>query len=151
MHVRVRAFQPFSSRVGLDTVAGLEFAYDRDLIAVLKEGIRDARRWFGRPNLGGWLPEHRKWFVEWIAWPTVKDHLERAGHTVEDAGAGEHRERARHANGHSQARPPLDVKAAVSRWFRELSREFHPDRGGHPERMIALNLAHEKLREVLRL
>jgi hypothetical protein len=147
MHVRVRPFQPFSSRVGVDTVAGLSFPYDAGVVAVLKDGIAEARRRFGRPNLGGWLPEHRRWFVEWVAWPTVRRHLLDAGHTADDAGAGERREQD--AGGQSRARAPLDVGAAVSRWFRELSMTFHPDRGGSHERMVALNIAHERLKEVL--
>jgi hypothetical protein len=41
------------------------------------------------------------------------------------------------------------VRVTVQRWFSEMSREFHPDRGGHHERMLALNAAHERLKTLL--
>lgn len=43
-----------------------------------------------------------------------------------------------------------DIEPVVAAWYRELSLRFHPDRGGHPERMIALNIARERLEELLR-
>jgi hypothetical protein len=41
------------------------------------------------------------------------------------------------------------VRTTVQRWFSEMSREFHPDRGGNHERMLALNAAHERLKRLL--
>jgi hypothetical protein len=52
--IRVRPFQPFSSRVGVDTVAGLEFPYDPALIDTLKSALRSARWRLGRGNVA-WL------------------------------------------------------------------------------------------------
>jgi hypothetical protein len=70
--VFVKAFQPFSSRVGIDTVLSLSFAYDPGVVAVLKKALRAAGRFYCQRNMGGWLAEHRVWFVEHRAWPTVR-------------------------------------------------------------------------------
>jgi hypothetical protein len=75
----VSAFQPFESRVGVDTVLKLEFRYDAGLIATLKDAIGRARHTVGGKNLGGWLPEHKVWFVERRAWEVVRRHLLAAG------------------------------------------------------------------------
>jgi hypothetical protein len=42
-----------------------------------------------------------------------------------------------------------DVKSLVSRWHRELSLKFHPDRGGSHEAMKAVNFARDRLLELL--
>ena len=80
-HIDVSAFQPFPSRIGVDTVLALRFQYDPDLIAALKDALQAARRrGFGK-NLGGWLAEYRCWFVERSAWPLVADRLRKFGCT----------------------------------------------------------------------
>jgi hypothetical protein len=84
--IRVSAFQPFKGRVGVDTVLGLEFPYDPDLVELLKESIRDAKRRTGvAGTAGGWLAEHHRWFVERAAWPLIKAALLRAGHAVDES------------------------------------------------------------------
>jgi hypothetical protein len=87
--IHVFAFQPFSSRTGFDTVLGLRFSFDRDLVELLKEALRNLKPGFpGSP--GGWLPEHRAWFVERAVWPAVSTRLRAAGcDVVAEAGAGE--------------------------------------------------------------
>ena len=83
MTVTVKPFQPFGSRVGKDTVLGLHFPYDADLVRLLKEGLQALRQFYqGHPQPGGWLPQHGCWFVERAAWPAVKGMLEDAGHAV---------------------------------------------------------------------
>jgi hypothetical protein len=76
--IRVSAFQPFESRRGIDTVLALQFRYDAELNEVIKSALREASRDKGIKNAGGWLAEHRCWFVEREAWPSVREHL-RAG------------------------------------------------------------------------
>jgi hypothetical protein len=39
----------------------------------------------------------------------------------------------------------------IRNWYRELSLRFHPDRGGSHERQLALNVAHDRLKELLGL
>jgi hypothetical protein len=80
--IDVSRFQPFQSRVGKDTVLGLRFGYDPELVAVLKSAVREAARALGVGFRGGWLPEHKLWFVENDAWPSVRRRLLEAGHTL---------------------------------------------------------------------
>jgi hypothetical protein len=61
------------------TVILLTFRYDPDTVAAVKGALSRARGG-GRP-VGGWLPEHRVWFIEPTAWPAVRDSLARAGWT----------------------------------------------------------------------
>jgi hypothetical protein len=77
--INVSAFQPFETRIGVDTVLKLEFRYHADLVATLKDAIQRARHVRGGKNLGGWLPEHKAWFVERRAWDIVRQYLLSAG------------------------------------------------------------------------
>lgn len=63
-------------------------------------------------------------------------------------------ELANRATGHhgSQARQAhqrIDLGPLIKQWFSTLANRFHPDRGGHPERMLALNVAAEELTRLL--
>jgi hypothetical protein len=82
--VRISAekFQPFPSRAGVDTVVGLRFKYDADLIDMLKALLQLARVRTGGKAAGGWLKREKRWFVEWAAWPFVQEALEADGHTI---------------------------------------------------------------------
>jgi hypothetical protein len=84
--VVVREFQPFASRVGVDTVLSLRSAYDPELVETVKRGLRDAQHLAGVKNPGGWLRDGRVWFVEHDAWPYVRDLLEAGGHTIRRDG-----------------------------------------------------------------
>jgi hypothetical protein len=55
----------------------------------------------------------------------------------------------RTAAGGPASPPALPWDKIVSTWFGRLALRFHPDRGGHPERMVALNLAREELVKVI--
>jgi hypothetical protein len=44
-----------------------------------------------------------------------------------------------------------DLRSVVKTWFGELSRRWHPDRGGTHESGQAINQAHDRLRELLGL
>jgi hypothetical protein len=58
--------------------------------------------------------------------------------------------RRHHANCESDAStPPVAWNDIISRWYRELSRRWHPDRGGSKEAMQAINDAHERLRRMV--
>jgi len=86
--VRVFTFQPFSSRVGRDTVVGLRFKYDPRVIDLIKAALREAQARFGTRNAGGWLQEHKSWFAERYAWFVVRRRLAAAGVTLlEDLNA----------------------------------------------------------------
>jgi hypothetical protein len=72
-------FQPFTSRT--DTVMGVRFAYNADLVAALKASLaRHRGRAFcaaaRRYTAGGWLPEYKAWFVEEVVWHLVRADLE---------------------------------------------------------------------------
>ena len=53
------------------------------------------------------------------------------------------------AAGVDQAPSTGDWQALLRRWHREMVLRFHPDRGGSHEAMAALNLAYERLKELL--
>jgi hypothetical protein len=82
--IQVHTFQPFSSRVGIDTVLGLSFRYDPVLISQLKTALHEANRHVGLRHPGGWLAEYKLWFVERCVWPDVRARLLRHGHTVRE-------------------------------------------------------------------
>lgn len=50
----------------------------------------------------------------------------------------------------TQAGPAADVEAAISRWYSEMARKYHPDRGGSHEQMMAINDAADRLRRILK-
>jgi hypothetical protein len=85
--VEVSEFQPFKSRVGVDTVLRLRSPYDAELVGALKAALAAAKQILGSKNVGGWLPDHRVWWVERAAWPYVRDFLEALGHTVSERPA----------------------------------------------------------------
>jgi hypothetical protein len=80
--IYVDRFQPFQSRVGLDTVVRVWFEYDAALVSRLKAIL--AVYAVGSPHkvVGGWLPKHRSWFVEAHAWEVVKLELLYLGHRI---------------------------------------------------------------------
>lgn len=46
--------------------------------------------------------------------------------------------------------PPLpDLRDIVSRWHRQLSKQFHPGSGGSTEKMQAVNVARDTMLEML--
>jgi hypothetical protein len=47
------------------------------------------------------------------------------------------------------AQPAVDWEALVRTWHREMALRFHPDRGGSIEAMAAVNIAAERLRELV--
>jgi hypothetical protein len=144
--VRVSSFQPFSSRVGIDTVIKLEFAYDALLVALVKGAIRQARPSMHK-TAGGWLAEHRAWFVERDVWPKVMAALEEEGVRLRgDVGNDTGPHRRPHPAGQTPAIPWGEV---VRGWYRQLCLDFHPDRGGTTAAMQAINEAHSRLRQEL--
>lgn len=83
--IYTRDFQPFESRRGRDTVVGLHFNYDPQLIDLLKRTLRqlkdqavDPSRHIFQP--GGWRPEEKCWFIERSIWGEVKHILEYEGY-----------------------------------------------------------------------
>jgi hypothetical protein len=159
--IRVSAFQPFESRRGYDTVIRLEFRYDADLVALLKAAGRAAKALLYRRHLVGWLAEHHCWFCERAAWPSVRWRLLDAGYlltgpesgqddtddTDDDDEADDRQRAAGPTSGASST--PVDWPARISRWYRQLCLDFHPDRGGSKEAMQAINEAHERLKKAL--
>jgi hypothetical protein len=66
---------------GYGTMYALSFPYDRELVAILKGAIYDARKGRSRPA-GSWQPKDRCWWVEEFAWDEVSDCLRAAGCTL---------------------------------------------------------------------
>ncbi|MEW6730502.1 MAG: hypothetical protein AB1489_04095 [Acidobacteriota bacterium] len=77
----VKYFQPFESRVGIDTVVGLKFDQNPGVVTALCEALQQCPRRGFTP--GGWLPVERLWFVEKAAWPFVRAHLSRLSYKLE--------------------------------------------------------------------
>lgn len=48
-----------------------------------------------------------------------------------------------------RAHPPVDWSTVITKWHREMSMRFHPDRGGSVEAMQAINHATDRLRELV--
>jgi hypothetical protein len=46
------------------------------------------------------------------------------------------------------SQPVLDARTVIDRWYREMTLKFHPDRFGSHEAMVAINHAHERLRQL---
>jgi hypothetical protein len=154
--IHVSAFQPFESRQGVDTVLALKFRYAPELIGALKGALHRAARVLGLRNVGGWLPEHRCWFVERDAWPLVRERLLAAGvyrfkgpeaDNKTGYDGGKHEQRRRGKNDYS---PPADVRSVVTSWYREMAKKYHPDRTlDNGAAMKAINHGYERLQELL--
>ena len=152
--IAVGSFQPFVSRRGVDTVLSLRFGYNAELIETLKSSLRTVRAGSRRKNPGGWLSDHKVWFVERWAWPAVRWQLEKEGHhftgsvgDMDDGdGAGADEPRSNQERAERAAAP--DWSRIIRQWLHEMALEFHPDRGGHVEAMKAINIAADRLKEL---
>jgi hypothetical protein len=87
--IRTSRFQPFQSRVGVDTVLRLEFSYDPELIGHLKRLLSahkskaiDPARHVLQP--GGFLPSCKSWFCEQAIWPEIKEELQQLGYHIQE-------------------------------------------------------------------
>jgi hypothetical protein len=65
--------------------------------------------------------------------------LRRRGFLAGDAGPG------------AWQPPQPDWEALIRRWYRDLVKDFHPDRGGSHEAMKAIAQAHARLRRLVGL
>jgi hypothetical protein len=139
------SFQPFESRRGIDTVVGLRFRYDVQLVADLKDALRQARRLKGGHHLGGWLAQHRARFVERRAWPHVPQRLQALGNAFGE-GAFEHEDDFEEDLGGEDLK---GMELVVKRWFAQLALKYHPDRGGDTKAMQVVNDAHNLLLALL--
>jgi hypothetical protein len=124
VRIAVDGFQAFSSRT--DSLVRLRFRYDAQLVGRLKETLREARRLAGGPAgrpAGGWLAEHRCWFVEPCVWPWVRQKLVEAGCVLEGPAAGDGDPPV---SGPSSPgpRPPVDWVNLVRQWYRQLCLDF---------------------------
>jgi hypothetical protein len=146
MQIIVRPFQPFQSRAGIDTVLGLSFPYDPALAALLKSAYREAGVREGVRIPGGWLPEHKCWFVERAVWPAVRACLARAGHKVVEHEPGGEPEAPRRK---ATRPPPIDPLTVLRSWLVQMSQRWHPDRGGSDQAMAAVNDGYERLKKLL--
>lgn len=80
--IHVDRFQPFQSRVGLDTVVRLRFEYDAALVSRLKALLAVHAVGTEHKIIGGWLPKHSCWFVEPSVWDVIRMELLYLGHRV---------------------------------------------------------------------
>src|SRR5262245_45309466 len=132
--IQVTSFQPFTSRVGIDTVLALHFRFDAEIVRTLKAALRAT----DMHNAGGWPTEHRCWFVELCVWYEVKEALLDAGYTVgaEQRPGRDYDDPPRPGRADDEsprpgrAQPPVAWEPLVSAWYRKLCLKFHPDRGG---------------------
>jgi hypothetical protein len=149
VRIQVTRFQPFSSRVGRDTVIDLAFRYDANLVSQLKEILRAARLYCrGAGQAGGWLITHKKWFVEPTAWPYVRGRLVEAGCILdEEPTVEENNNRA--TTDKPAAGSVSSLEPIIRDWYHRLALRFHPDRGGTNEAMQIVNYAHDELRRLI--
>jgi hypothetical protein len=146
-HIHVVQFRPFSDRDV--AMVGLEFRYDAGLVAQLKAILRQAwSRCAGRRYPGGWLAEHRRWYVEPGAWPYVRRRLEESGYTLVEDGDEDADEEDDDGAAAKPTPRPLAWEPVVQTWYRRMALRFHPDRGGSHEAMLAINVAHDELRRL---
>ena len=75
-------FQPFASRLGIDTVVRLRFDYDAVLVSRLKALLTVYTVGTQHKIVGGWLPKLKCWFIEPDIWAIVKMELLFLGHRV---------------------------------------------------------------------
>jgi hypothetical protein len=150
--IHVKAFQPFESRAGVDTVLALKFEYDPERVEQIKQILRGEKARLGVSTpVGGWLKPHGCWWIERYVWPSVKRQLAAVGCTfVEDASVGDCAQAEA-----PRDRPPGRVRGRsvtedqVKQVFRSLVREHHPDRGGSRDAMAAINRAYEELKKLM--
>jgi hypothetical protein len=45
--------------------------------------------------------------------------------------------------------PPANLPTIIRTWYRQLTLEHHPDRGGSKEAMQAINEAHDRLKRLV--
>jgi hypothetical protein len=146
--IRAAVFQPFASRERIDVVVGLSFDYDPHLVEVLKATLRDVRAYHQGLPQGGWLKDHKKWFVEIAAWPRVKGRLTRLGYIVR-GGPETEGEPAREQHTRRQ-RPQLpDLTPIIRTWHADLARRYHRDCGGSDAEMKVVEYAKYKLEQLL--
>jgi hypothetical protein len=53
------------------------------------------------------------------------------------------------AKSNGESLPKADLKDRAKQWMRHMTQRFHPDQGGTNEQQVVVNLAYEKLKEVL--
>ena len=75
-------FQPFQSRMGLDTVVRLRFEYDAALVSRLKALLAIYAVGTEHKTIGGWLAKHQCWFIETSACESIKLELLYLGHRI---------------------------------------------------------------------
>jgi hypothetical protein len=74
--------------------------------------------------------------LSWWLREAIEDELGHRGH--------------RRQNATHQTAEGLALEPVVSRWYADLCKRWHPDRGGSNEAMRAVNDAHDRLRLALR-
>jgi hypothetical protein len=152
--IYVKAFQPFESRVGVNTVLALKFEYDPERVEQIKQILRGEKARLGVSiPVGGWLKPHGCWWVERWVWPSVKRQLAAVGCTfVEDANVGECTEAEAPRNrppGRTRGRSVTEEQ--VKQVYQSLVREYHPNRGGSWDAMSAISRAYEELKKLMRV
>jgi hypothetical protein len=157
--IRVAPFQPFASRVGVDTVVGLQFGYDEELIGLIKAALREAKARTRRKFLGGWKADYRRWFVEWVAWPHVRSRLIGAGYDLDESDLYDDDDEYDEDQDEYDDEDfdddqvgdltPAKIRALITSWYRQMSLKYHPDRGGSNEAMKVVNDGVEQLRAML--
>jgi hypothetical protein len=97
-------------------------------------------------NLRKLWPVYRQAMVAELARRGVRYDDDQAG---DDRQADDDDDHARRNGDGASAGVPATVLARVELWRKEMALRFHPDRGGSTEVMQALNLAYERLKQLL--
>ncbi len=62
-------FQPFESRMGVESVIALKFKYDKYIVESIKNTLKYLKsRNLTRSNAGGWLDFFKVWYIEPNVW-----------------------------------------------------------------------------------
>jgi len=152
LRIRVSKFMPFESRQGSYVYKLQTSIYDAEYVRRLKHLLRELKWEACDPDrniyqAGGWLAEHRAWFVEPVIWPQVRKQLEYFGYSLHETGesAGEFLPNWARVLG---VKPPTTLEAVKAR-FRQLALIYHPDRGGSDEQFIKIKEAYEMAESAL--
>jgi hypothetical protein len=114
----------------------LKFRFDPDAVERIKEQPSEWR---------SWRRADKTWNVSRAAWPFLRESLRRGGHVVSDEASPRFRDSDEHGNWADGlfAALPSHLHSAV---YKALSRALHPDIGGDPAAMQALNASYDKMR-----
>jgi hypothetical protein len=82
-------------------------------------------------------------------WPQGNGQHHRSRKDLEDENRRLRDENERLRQEAAKGSRPVDWEPIIQGWYRDLSKLYHPDRGGSVEQMQAVNEAHDRLRKLV--